>query len=173
MNSSGASLSTPNHDNTSVSSSLIGCHCRRLMKGSTSSESATFGQLCTKDRFGYSEAALSMYPSRRSRRVACRTRPFHPADHLVGIADVTQSFLELAGRQLVGCASAVARPIEHTFFAFLGAGFTEQADLDDRTMRVGSVVLVAGEVLGADLPIGLDAPTLRAAQFDPLLLCLV
>ncbi|MCW2534427.1 MAG: hypothetical protein JWQ26_126 [Modestobacter sp.] len=63
MNSSGASASTANQDRTSVSFSLIGCHWRMEMNGSTSSDSATRGQLCTKDRFGNTEAAEIMKPS--------------------------------------------------------------------------------------------------------------
>lgn len=64
MNSSGASLSTRNQDSTSVSFSLIGCHCRSDTKGRTSSESATLGQLWTRLRFGKTDAAETMKPSR-------------------------------------------------------------------------------------------------------------
>ncbi len=63
MNSSGASLSTANQESTSVSSGPTGCHSRSEMNGRTSSDSPTFGQLCTKLRFGNTDAAEIMNPS--------------------------------------------------------------------------------------------------------------
>src|SRR5436309_278437 len=63
LNSSDASASTANQESTSVSFSLIGCHVRIEMKGSTSSESATRGQLWTNDMFGKTVAAEIMKPS--------------------------------------------------------------------------------------------------------------
>src|SRR6185437_5592328 len=68
----GAAESTANHEHTSVSFSLIGCHNRIEMKGSTSAfwssprprtPPLTRGQLCTKLRFGKQVAAEIMKPS--------------------------------------------------------------------------------------------------------------
>jgi len=63
LNPSGAPASTANQDSTSVSPSLTGCHCRMEMNGRTSSDVPTRGQLCTKLRFGYREAAEIIKPS--------------------------------------------------------------------------------------------------------------
>ena len=60
MNSSGASASTANHEQHSVSVALIGCHRRTDTKGTTPPSRRTCGQLCTRLRFGKAVAADTM-----------------------------------------------------------------------------------------------------------------
>ena len=90
----------------------------------------------------------------------------HPLDHLGGVPDVAEPFAEVARRQLVGRPAAAGGPVGRPVLALLGLGFAEQADLDDARVGVRRVVHVAGEVLGADLPVGLDPPALGTAQLD-------
>src|ERR1700751_2856056 len=89
---------------------------------------------------------------------------FDAVDHLVGVTDVAHAFFEVARRQLVGGSATTLRPVGGAVLALLCSRLAEQADLDDRRMGVRGVVHVPGEVLGPDLPVGLDSPTLRTAH---------
>ena len=62
MNSSGAAASTANHESTSVSRSLTGCHCRSEMNGTTVPRASICGQLCTRLMLGNRVAAETMKP---------------------------------------------------------------------------------------------------------------
>ncbi len=59
-------------------------------------------------------------------------------------------------------------PVGGTVLSLLGFRLAEQPDLHDRRVGLRGVVHVAGEVLGADLPVRLDPPALRAAYLEPV-----
>ena len=84
MNSSGAAASTANHDSTSVSRSLTGCHWRSDMNGQTVPRSSICGQLCTRLRLGNTVAADTMKPLSAT---SARWR----ADHAAAMAGIIAS----------------------------------------------------------------------------------
>ena len=168
MNSSGAAASTANQESTSVSRSLIGCHWRSEMNGATVPLASICGQLCTRLRLGNRVAADTMKPlSATSARWRVRPRCRHGRDHRVRVAHVAQLTGEIAaGRQLVGGARTGPGRVEGALLALAGLRLAEQPDVHHAGVGMRRVVAVAGEVLRADLPVGLDPPALRAAQLD-------
>ena len=98
-----------------------------------------------------------------------RPDAFDLVDHLVGITDIAHAFVEVAPRELVGGSTSTLCPVGGPVLAFLRSRLAEKADLDDRRVRVRGVVHVPGEVLGADLPVGLDSPALRSANLQAAL----
>jgi len=84
LNSPGAAASTANHESTSVSRSLTGCHRRSDMNGTTVPLASICGQLCTRLRLGNSVAADTMKPL--SATSAC-----WPGDHDAAMAAIISS----------------------------------------------------------------------------------
>ncbi len=74
--------------------------------------------------------------------------------------------IEVAGRDLVRGATTAAGEVERALLALVRRRLTEQPDVDHARVGVRRVVRVAGEVLGADLPVAGDAPPLWTTHLD-------